>query len=77
MSHLNIKMTDDRHDRIRRLMEATGENTKSKAIDTAVKHYLTDLRNKEDYIDSMDRGTVEALSTPYIRLERQSEVYTG
>ena len=33
-------MNDKRERRLERLMEATGENTKSGAIDTAVKFYL-------------------------------------
>ena len=40
-------MNDEREDRLRRLMQATGESTKAGALDVAVKHYLADLRNKE------------------------------
>jgi len=45
--HMRIRMNDEREDRLRRLMQATGESTKAGALDVAVKHYLADLRNKE------------------------------
>ena len=37
---MRIRMTDARERRLERLKEATGENTKSGAIDTAVMFYL-------------------------------------
>jgi hypothetical protein len=36
-------MTDEREQSLRRLMQATGENTKSKAIDAAIRHYLAEI----------------------------------
>ena len=60
-----IRMDEEREDRLRRLLEATGENTKSGAIDVAIKHYLSDLQNKErvadDPPDRRPRGTAYAL----------------
>ena len=37
---MRLRMTDDRERRIKHLLEATGENTKSKAIDRAAKYYV-------------------------------------
>jgi hypothetical protein len=56
-------MTDKRERRMRRLMEATGENTKSGAIDQAMKHYLIDLENKRDLIEELPPEHADALST--------------
>ena len=48
---MRIHDTDERTDLARRLMQATGENTKSEAIDRAMRHYLADLWNKEQVVD--------------------------
>lgn len=48
---------------MRRLMEATGENTKSGAIDQAMKHYLIDLENKTQLVDELSPEHADALST--------------
>lgn len=74
---MRLRMTDEREDRIRRLMEATGENTKSGALDVAAKHYLADLRNKERVAADLDGDVLDELSTPYIPLERETTVGRG
>jgi len=56
-------MTDQRERRMRRLMKATGENTKSGAIDQAMKHYLIDLENKTQLVDELPPEHADALST--------------
>lgn len=66
---MRLRMTDEREDRFRRMMQASGENTKAGAIDVAMKHYLTDLSNKQRVIDHMDPQLAEELHTPYIPLE--------
>ena len=68
---MRIRMTDERENRLRRLMEATGENTKSGAIDMACKHYLADLERKQKNIDEIPDELVNELSTPYVPLERE------
>ncbi|WP_338738302.1 hypothetical protein [Haloplanus salilacus] len=65
---------NEREDRIRRLMEATGENTKAGAIDAAAKHYLADLRNKQQVADDLDTETASELSTPWLPIERETIV---
>jgi len=75
-SNINFQMTDKRDDRLRRLMQATGESTKAKALDIAVNHYLTDLRNKRRIADELTREHVTDLSTPWIPIER-SETAVG
>jgi uncharacterized protein YigA (DUF484 family) len=70
-------MTDEREDRLRRLMEATDENTKAKAIDIAMKHYLTDLHNKQEVVTRLPDDLVEELSTPYLPLTREIEHSVG
>lgn len=71
---MRLRMTDQREDRIRRLMEATGENTKSGALDVAVKHYLADVRNKQRIADDLPTDLVEELSTPYVPIKRETNV---
>lgn len=71
---MRIRMDEEREDRLRRLMQATGENTKAGAIDVAVKHYLNDLRNKQRVADDLDAEVVEELSTPWIPMERETSV---
>jgi hypothetical protein len=63
-------MTDEREQSLRRLMQATGENTKSKAIDAAIRHYLTDLENKKRLANDLDPDHVEQLSTPWLPMDR-------
>jgi hypothetical protein len=60
---MRIRMNDKRERRMRRLMEATGENTKSGAIDIAMKHYLIDLENKRDLVNELPPEHADALST--------------
>ncbi|MFB6256300.1 MAG: hypothetical protein ABEH58_06170 [Haloplanus sp.] len=74
---MRIRMTDERERRLRELMDATGENTKAGALDVAVKHYLADLRNKREVADQLDGEAVEALSTPFLPLERTRETSVG
>lgn len=60
----NASNTEERESRIRRLMRATGENTKSGAIDVASKHYLADLERK--HIDGLPPELVNESSTLYV-----------
>lgn len=71
---MRIRMDEEREDRLRRLLEATGENTKSGAIDVAIKHYLSDLQNKKRVADDLPTDVLEELHTPYIPLERETSV---
>jgi hypothetical protein len=52
------------------LMDATGENTKSKALMAAAEHYLEDKRNKERVIDDLvtNPELVDELSTSELPL---------
>ena len=74
MSQMTLELPDDRQARLRRVMEATGENTKAGAIDVAMQHYLTDLEKKRRVADGLDTKTLEALSTPWIPLQRETSV---
>jgi hypothetical protein len=67
-------MNDDREDRLRRLMERTGESTKAGAIDVAIKHYLIDLENKRRVASDLPTDALEELHTPYLPLERETKV---
>lgn len=67
-------MNEQREDRLRRTMEAMGENTKAKTIDRALQHYLADLRNKRRVADDLPTDLAEELSTPYLRIERETIV---
>lgn len=74
---MRIADTEERENRIRRLMKATGENTKSGAIDVACKHYLADLERKRKHIDELPPELVDELSTPYVPLEHEVTTHVG
>ena len=71
---MRIHDTDERLDRLRRVMEATGESTKSKAIDVALAHYLQDLENKRRVVRKFDDGLATELSTPWLPIARETRV---
>lgn len=71
---MNLHLPDDRADRLRRVMNATGENTKAGAIDVALSHYLADLENKQRVADELPTDVVDELSTPWLPLERTTTV---
>lgn len=74
---MRIRMNDEREDRLRRLMQATGEKTKSGAIDVACKHYLADLERKRRHVEDMDPELAEALSTPYVPIDVEIQRSVG
>lgn len=63
-----------RERRLRRLIEATGENTKAGVLNVAVQHYLPDMKNKRDVVDELPVKRVEELSTPFLPLETEVTV---
>jgi hypothetical protein len=67
-------MSEERGDRLRRVMETTDENTKAKALDVAMNHYLADLANKERVADDLPADLAENLSTPWLPIERETRV---
>ena len=69
---MSIRMTDERADRLRRLMQATDESTKAKAFDVAMNHYLTDLANKERVGNDLPADLADDLSTPWLPIERET-----
>jgi hypothetical protein len=69
-----IRMTEEREKRLQRAMDAMDENTKAGAIDTALKHYLADLRNKSEVADEIPVEIVDSLSTPQIPIERETTI---
>jgi len=71
---MRIRMTDEREDRLRRLMQATGESTKSGALAAAAKHYLADLRNKKQVADEFHTELVGELHTPWLPLNRETRI---
>jgi|GEM_PF-4154581 len=71
---MRIRMDDEREDRLRRLMQKTGESTKAGAIDVAIKHYLLDLENKRRVAGGLATDVLEELHTPYVPLERETIV---
>jgi hypothetical protein len=67
-------MTDERADRLRRLMQATDESTKAKALDVAAAHYLADLENKQRVADDLPGDLADDLSTPWLPIGRETWV---
>ena len=74
---VNLK-TDSRHeyrlDLMRRIMQATGENTKAAALDVVMNHYLADLENKRRVARKLDDGMATELSTPWLPIQRETRV---
>ena len=71
---MSLRMTEERGDRLRRAMEATGENTKAKALGVVMNHYLQDLENKRRVAWKLDDRLVTELSTPWLPIERETRV---
>jgi len=89
---MRIRMTDKRERRIKRLKEATGENTKSGAIDTAAAYYLqmgavdhgTRVGSVAELMQAAtDRGSLtapeiaEILNTPQLPIEASTSYSVG
>lgn len=69
---MRMRLTDSRERRIERLMEATGENSKSGAIDVAAKYYLhmgaVDYGSRVGALDDLMKAATErgSLTVPEI-----------
>ena len=74
---MRIHMTEEREKRLERAMRAMSENTKSKAIDRALAHYLNDLENKKRVAPRLDDELADELSTPFLPIERETRVGSG
>ena len=71
---MRIRMTPEREKRLDRACEAMNEQTKSKAIDRALRHYLVDKDNKERVADDLSSELAEALSTGDLPIARETTV---
>ena len=56
------------------VIEATGEKTKSKAVNAALKEYIR-RKHVQELIDSWGKIIVDDLSEEYDRLDREREDY--
>ena len=66
---MRLRMTDSRERRMEHLLEATGENTKSKALDRAVEFYLKMRGNNVAvptgaFIELMEKAERQGSVTP-------------
>ena len=71
---MSVRMTEERAHRLRRVVDATGENTKAKAPDVVMNHYLADLTNKERVADDLPADLAGDLSTPWLPIDRETQV---
>lgn len=69
---MSLRMTDERAQQLRHVMQATGENTKAKALDIVMNHSLADFDNKHRYADDLDGKMAENFSTPWMPIERET-----
>jgi hypothetical protein len=67
-------MTDTRERRLKRAMDAMNENTKAKAVDRTLAHYLADLGNKQRVVAELPTDPLEELSTAQLPIERTTVV---
>jgi hypothetical protein len=61
---MRIRMNGGREQRLDRLLKAAGKDTKAKAINIAIQHYLADKRAKKQLVDELPAAILEELSTP-------------
>jgi len=89
---MRLHMNEERERRLRHLLEATGENTKSKALDQAMRYYVrmrgnnTGVRTgtvEELMTAAIERGSLtpdeiaEILDCPELSVNYQREYYIG
>lgn len=68
MSHYSYPLNDERERLLERIEDETEANTKSDAIDKALRHFLEDKKNRRKHIDKIPPETMKLLNTSEMKV---------
>ncbi len=68
MSHYSYPMNDERERMLDQLEGETDANTRAKAIDAAIRHYLEDKENREEHWEKFTPEQLRLLNTSELKI---------
>lgn len=68
MSHYSYPLNDERQRLLDKLEAETEANTRADAIDTAIRHYLEDKKNREEHWRQFTPEQLELLNTSELKV---------
>jgi len=68
MSHYSYPLNDERERLLDRLEEETDANTRSDALDAAIRHYLEDKANREEHWQQFTPEQLRLLNTSELKV---------
>lgn len=74
MSHYSYPLNDERERKLDKLEGETEANTRAEAIDTAIRHYLEDKKNKEEYWEKFTPEQLKLLNTSELKMSYYPKV---
>jgi len=74
MSHYSYPLNDERERLLDKLEGQTEANTRADAIDTAIRHYLEDKKNREEHWEKIDPETMRLLNTSELKVSYYPKV---
>ena len=67
MSHYSYPLNDERERLLDRLEAETESTTRADAIDTAIRHYLQDVKNREEHWEQFTPEQLKLLNTSELK----------
>lgn len=74
MSHYSYPMNDERERLLDKLEGETEANTRADAIDTAIRHYLEDKKNREEHWEEFTPEQLRLLNTSKLKVSYYPKV---
>ena len=74
MSHYSYPLNDERERLLDRLEEETEANTRSDALDAAIRHYLEDKANREEHWEEFTPAQLRLLNTSELKISYYPKV---
>jgi hypothetical protein len=74
MSHYSYPMNDERERLLDKLEAETEANTRADAIDTAIRHYLEDKKNREEHWEEFTPEQLRLLNTSELKVSYYPKV---
>lgn len=74
MSHYSYPMNDERERLLDRLDSETEASTRADAIDTAIRHYLEDKKNREEHWEQFTPEQLRLLNTSELKVSYYPKV---
>lgn len=68
MAHYSYPLNDERERLLDKIEAETEASTKAEAIDTALKHYLEDKENRQEYADQIPPEKMKLLNTSQMKV---------